>query len=261
MQRHPFDSIRFDRQVRFAGFGQQGQAALARSRILIVGLGGLGSWLAELLARAGVGMLRIVDPDQVEMINLHRQGLYDQQDADGGVLKVIAAQRRLRSIAPDTSIEPIAKRLEPSNVNELAHDVELILDGTDNFATRFLLNDYAVRHGISWIFAGVVEAQGQVMPILPGQSACLRCVYEIPPPEYIQPTAATAGVLGPAVAAVASIEAVQAVRILSGALTPGSAEMIKLNLWTGAIQRLNVSNRRADCPCCIKGRFDFLDRR
>jgi molybdopterin/thiamine biosynthesis adenylyltransferase len=261
MGQEDLNSVRYDRQVRFAGLGPAGQRRLAEGRALIVGMGGLGSWVAELLARAGVGMLRLLDPDQVDLSNIHRQALYSQADAAAATAKVHAAAGRLAEINGQVTVEPFVLRLESDNIARLAGDVGVILDGTDNFATRFLINDYAVRSGTPWVFAGVVGAEAQTMTVIPGRTACLRCVMEAPPPACTEPTCSIAGVLGPAVATIAAIQACEAMKILSGNVDRVSEYLVKLDLWGNTVQRIDVSGlaTRADCPCCGRRQFDYLE--
>ena len=229
--------------------------------MLIVGAGGLGSWAAELLGRAGVGHLRLVDDDKVDLTNLHRQTMYDESDAREGTPKVAAACRRLKQVNADVTIEPIATRLSAGNIADLAAGVDVILDGTDNFATRFIINDYAVKESVPWIFAGVVSAEGQTMTIVPPGTPCLRCLYNTPPPPCVDPSCRSAGVLGPVVAAIAAIEVVEAVKILSGSVDAISPYLLKLNLWDNTIQRIDVARscREVECRCCKQKDFEFLD--
>jgi len=250
---------RYIRQVTFAELGEGGQAALEAGRVLVVGAGGLGSWMIELLARAGVGMLRIVDDDRVDWTNLHRQAMYDEAHAAARTPKAAAAAARVGRINSHCRVEAVEARVTAANVAPLAADADVILDATDNFATRFLLNDVAVKAGKPWVFTGAVRAEGQTMTILPGRTPCLRCLYEDPPPPDREVRAATHGVLGPAVAALASVAACEAVKLLAGAATGGL--LLRVDLWTGAVRSLDLSNaRRADCPCCGERNFHFFER-
>jgi len=249
-------SMRYDRQVAFNGLGEAGQRALGAGRALVVGLGGLGSHAASLLGRAGAGTLRLVDPDRVDWTNLHRQALYTEADARARSVKVEAAARHLREINSEISIEPIADSVSATNIERLAEGMDVILDGTDNFATRFIINDFAVKYDRPWVFAGVLQAGGQVMPVLPRRTACLRCVYESPPDNT--ETCATAGVLGPAVAAVAALMAGEALKILAGQLDRTSPYLTRLDMWDNTVQRIDA-RRRDDCQCCGKRKFEFLE--
>lgn len=252
---------RYQRQMVYAPLGPEGQRRLRAGRALIVGVGGLGSWTAELLARAGVGFLRLVDPDRVDLTNIHRQGLYDEADAAAGRPKVQAAAHRLACINAEVQVEPVAVRLDRSNIADLAGDVHVILDGTDNFATRFIINDCAVKMGLPWVFAGVVGAEGQVMTIRPGGRPCLRCVYDSPPPPCVDPSCRAAGVIGPAVAAIAACQAAEALKYLAGRPGAVSPFLMKLDLWENAWQRVDVAQACAgvDCPCCRRRRFEHLE--
>jgi adenylyltransferase/sulfurtransferase len=251
--------LRYQRQTAFRELGCGGQRRLLESGVLIVGMGGLGSWAAELLARAGVGLLRVVDDDKVELTNIHRQSLYDEADAAAGRQKVVVAAERLKKINSAVVVEPVVARLDADNVQTLARGVHLILDGTDNFATRFLINDYAVKARLPWVFAGVVRGEGQVMTIIPGRTACLRCIYDSPPPAELELRAGNAGVLPTAVAAIASIQAGEALKILAGRSDAVSPHLLRLDLWYNRVQRIDASAAREDCPCCGKGCFEFLE--
>ena len=257
----PDNLLRYHRQMQFAPLGLAGQRRLRAGKALVVGVGGLGSWSAELLARAGVGMLRLVDPDRVEVENLHRQSLYDQPQAERRMHKVHAAAERLRQINPHVAIEPVVGRLDARNVAELADGVDVILDGTDNFPSRFVINDYAVRESVPWIFAGVVAAEGQVMAVVPGRTACLRCLFDTPPPRCADPTCRSVGVLGPAVAAVSAVAAQEALKLLAGQPDAVSGYLLKLDLWANTVQRVDAARAAQDndCPCCKKRYFDFLE--
>jgi molybdopterin-synthase adenylyltransferase len=254
------DLSRYARQVAFDGLGLAGQKALGAGRALIVGVGGLGSWVAELLARAGVGFLRLADPDRVDLTNLHRQGLYDEADAAAGALKVEAARRRLLRVNSGVAVETAALRVDHKNALALAADVGVIVDGTDNFAARFLLNDVAIQTGTPLVFAGCVRAQWQTMTVLPGRSPCLRCLMDGPPPACTEPTCRQAGVIGPAVAAVAAFEAAEALKILAGRSDLVSPYLLKVDHWASTFQRLAWADfRNGDCPCCAKGEREFLE--
>ena len=251
---------RYQRQEQFSAFGAAGQQRLAAARVLIVGMGGLGSWLSEMLVRSGVGQLRLVDNDTVDWSNLARQSLYEELDAQAGHFKAEAAAAVLARINRDTNIETVLARATAENLPDLAEGVDLILDGTDDWTTRFLLNDFAVRSGQPWVFAGAVRMEGQVMAIRPGVTACLRCVMETPPPAEIEAAAKATqqGVLVPAVAAIAAVEAGEAIKILIGHPPAEAGRLIRIDLWDGRRQQLQP-NRRNDCPCCGKRIFDFLE--
>lgn len=250
---------RYCRQTLFAGLGQVGQARLGEASAVLVGVGGLGSWIAELLARAGVGRLRLIDSDRVDWTNLHRQAMYTQADARQAVPKAAAAGARIAQLNADVRVEPIVERLTAANASQLLGGADVIVDGTDNFATRFLINDFALLHAVPWVFGGVVRAEGQVMTVPADRPGCLRCVYpDMPPPETVD-RADTAGVIGPAVATIASLQAAEAMKILAGLPEAIRPHLLKLDLWTNRLQTLELA-AAADpaCPCCVQKRFDFL---
>jgi adenylyltransferase/sulfurtransferase len=254
------DFSRYQRQIMLESLGLQGQRAMAAACALIVGVGGLGSWVAELLARAGVGRLRLVDDDAVDLTNIHRQAIYDQRDAQLARPKVLAAADRLLAINRQVTVEPVTARVGPGNVQSLAEGAGVIVDGTDSFAARFLINDFAVKQGLPWVFAGVVGSEAQTMTIIPGRTACLRCVMESPPPPCLDPTCRSVGVLGPAVAAVAAFEACEAMKILAGRLDAVSPHLLKFDLWSNRMQRVEVVGKaRPDCPCCGQRQFEYLE--
>lgn len=246
---------RYHKQMLFTGVGRDGQQLLAESHVLLVGCGALGCVLADTLARAGVGRIRIVDRDFVELTNLQRQILFDEQDVTDHLPKVIAAERRLRCVNSEISIEPVVADVDWSNIEEFADGVSLILDGTDNFEIRYLINDVSLQTGIPWIFTGCTGSVGQVMPVFPHDSACLRCLMPGPPPPGSTETCDTAGVLGPAVNVVASFQAALALKILTGHSDEVDRKLTIINVWTGSFRQVDVSTLRAtsQCPACFQG--------
>ena len=251
-------SGRFDRQTRFGPLGPEGQERIERARVLVVGCGALGGVLAGSLARAGVGELALVDRDLVDETNLHRQVLFDERHAREGWAKVDAAADTLARIGGPTRVETFATHLDASNVRELARGADLVLDGTDNLATRYLVNDLCVRESIPWIYGGVVGGGGLAMAVLPGHGACLRCLFPEPPPAGTLETCETAGVIGPAVGAIASVQAGLALHVLArpGELAP---RIVEIDAWSGVARSLPAP-RAKDCPACVRGEFPFLDR-
>jgi molybdopterin-synthase adenylyltransferase len=251
---------RYSRQILLPQIGEEGQRALAESRVLVVGVGALGSTIAELLARAGIGHLRLVDRDIVEFSNLQRQVLFDESDAISGTPKAIAATRRLTAVNSGISIEPMVLDLASDNVLALLEEVDLVLDGTDNVATRYLINDAAVKTLRPWVYAACVGVEGRVMAIDPRRGwPCLRCVFPNPPAAGEIATCDTAGVLGPVASIAASFAAAAAIRILVGdeSMTPA---MLAIDGWDGRVRRIELHNaRQADCPCCGSKHFEFLD--
>ncbi len=245
-----------ERQRRFRGIGPDGQAKLQAARVAIVGLGALGSVLAERLARAGVGRLVLIDRDFVEEANLGTQALYTRKDAEERQPKAVAAERRLREIHPEIAVEGVVADLTPENAEELLQDADVVLDGTDNVEARLLLNDVCVKHGVPWVYGSVVEGYGQTMAIVPRRTACLRCLYPEPPPAGALPTCETVGLLATAPAAVASLAATQALRLLAG--RSAIEGLLYLDVWDATWKRLPVP-RRPDCATCGRGRFEFLE--
>jgi molybdopterin/thiamine biosynthesis adenylyltransferase len=251
---------RYSRQMLFEPIGEPGQRALKHARVALIGCGALGSVLANTLVRAGVGHLCIIDRDFIELADLQRQILFDEHDVAANLPKVEAAARKLRRINSAVEVEPIVADLNPSNAEALCTDADLILDGTDNFQTRFLLNDVAVKHDLPWIHGGCVAAEGRVMPIIPHQTPCLRCIWDEPPPPGELPTCDTAGVLASAVNVVASLQALEAIKILTGRLEALNRRLVTFDLWTGHFQAIDMQSAYddGDCCCCKQGRFDFL---
>jgi len=253
--------FRYERQITFLGLGIDGQKKLAASSALVIGVGGLGSWSAELLARAGVGHLRLVDGDVVELNNLHRQGLYSEDDVNSGRPKTQAAARRLKKINSSIRVEAIVDRVTAGNIEGLSAGIDLIVDGTDNFQTRFIINDFCVKHGRSWVFAGVIGSEAQVMAVIPGKTACLRCIYDSPAPPCVEPTCRAAGAIGPAVSAIASLAAAEAIKILAGKTECVSPYLTKFDLWANTIQRIDATAaaKNINCTCCKQRYFEYLE--
>ena len=249
---------RYIRQTRFAPLGPEGQEQLGRSTAVIVGCGALGTVQATLLARAGVGSLRLVDRDYVEVSNLQRQVLYTEADAEAVLPKAEAARRHLLEANSEIAVEAHISDLDASNVEELLGGADVILDGTDNFETRMLINDFAVRDGVPWIYGAAVSGYGIAMPILPGDSACFRCVYP-EPPAGAQPTCETAGVLGPVTSMIGSIQAMEAIKILSGRRGSVRRKIFTADLWAGPIREIAIPPRDADCQTCGRREFVYLD--
>lgn len=251
---------RYDRQARFAPLGKDGQRRLAKARALICGCGALGSVIAETLVRAGVGFVRIVDRDFLELNNLQRQVLYDEQDVADGLPKAVAAANKLRRINSEIQIEPVVADVTHHNIAELAGDVDAIVDGTDNFATRFLLNDFAVKHRKPWVYGGCIGAEGQTMTILPGESACLACLMTDVPPAGTTPTCDTAGIIGPIVNVIASIEAAEAIKILSGRRQAVNHRLTIVDLWDNQLRSVDLKRlyENSDCRVCKHSEFTWL---
>jgi molybdopterin/thiamine biosynthesis adenylyltransferase len=249
---------RYSRQTRFAPLGEEGQARIRAARVVIVGCGALGTVQAEALVRAGVGRLRIIDRDFVEWSNLQRQFLFEESDAAEALPKAVAAARRLARVNSEVAVEPMVADLTAANVEDLFEDVDLILDGTDNFETRFLINDAAVARGIPWVYGAAVGSYGIKLAIVPGKTACLRCVYP-DPPLGAQPTCETEGVLAPVTATVAALQVADALKMLARGADAVTARLTTVDVWTGAIRQLAPPARDDQCPCCVLREFTYLD--
>ncbi|MFH1746712.1 MAG: ThiF family adenylyltransferase [Planctomycetota bacterium] len=251
---------RYSRQILFPPIGPAGQRRLVLSRVALLGCGALGSVLANTMVRAGVGYLRIIDRDFIELDNLQRQVLFDETDIANNLPKAEAAARRLRQINSTVTVEPLVVDFNTTNAETCLGDVQLILDGTDNLETRYLLNDVAIKSGIPWIHGACLGAEGRVMPILPGKTPCLRCIWPTAPPPGSLPTCDTAGVIAPIVNIVASLQAVAALKLLSGHLEDLECNLTVIDAWSGRVHQIDVQNayQQGDCPCCHHGQYDFL---
>ena len=260
---------RYSRQILFAEIGEAGQQSLLESSAVLVGCGALGTALANLLVRAGVGKLRIVDRDFVEPSNLQRQTLFEESDAREALPKAVAAERRLRAINSGVAVEGIVADLGPKNAEELLRGFPLILDGTDNFETRFLLNDAAIHLNVPWIYAAVVASYGVTLTVRPGQTPCLACALESGEPsgtdDASRATAAgaedtcdTVGVLGAAAGVIASIEAAEAIKLLLGKTESVGGRLVSFDVWSGRYQSVRVARNPA-CRACIHHDFRYLE--
>lgn len=251
-------SERYSRQILFPGIGEAGQQKLLKSRVAIVGCGALGSFQAGAFARAGIGTLVLIDRDYLEWSNLQRQWLYEEADAEQSLPKAVAASRALLRINSSMQAIPMVLDLTPGNIGETLDGCDLILDGADNFETRYLINDYAVKHGIPWIHGAAVGSYGLCMAIIPDRTACLKCIYPEPPPG-VQPTCETAGVLGAITSLVASLQVAEAMRLLC--TDSSSNKLTRADVWTGEIRQLTAPARDPDCQCCARREFIHLDSR
>ena len=263
----PDQRDKYSRQILFAGIGEAGQDAILSSSAVVVGCGALGTVAANLLARAGVGRLRIVDRDFVEVSNLQRQTLFEESDAREALPKAVAAERRLRTINTESEIEGIVADLTPRNAAELLSGFSVILDGTDNFETRLLLNDAAISMDIPWIYAAAVGSYGVTITIRPGDSACLACLLESDHPENgngaatgipgVEATCDTAGILNAAAGVIASIEAGEAIKLLAGKPEALNGRLISCDVWAGKFQSIRIA-RNPDCRACARREFTYL---
>jgi len=257
---YPPELARYSRQMLFAPIGIAGQRRLKQASVTLVGCGALGGALANLLVRAGVGALRIVDRDFIELNNLQRQTLFDEHDIAQNLPKAEAAARKLRKINSAVEIEGIVGDVNPGNIVAHCGDADLLLDGTDNLETRYLVNDFAVQQSIPWVFGACLAAEGLVLPILPHQGPCLRCVWEEPPPPGATPTCNTVGILAATVNVVASLAATEAMKILTGHERDLNLRLLAIDVWAGRMRAVNVQSAfdAGNCPCCKQGRYDFL---
>ncbi len=255
---------RYHRQEILPRVGREGQEALREASAAVVGVGALGCAAADHLCRAGVGRLVLIDRDVVDRTNLHRQTLFDEGDAAEGLPKAEAARRRLGAVNSEVQVVAHIADLTARNAEALllaGRPPGVIVDGTDNFDVRYLLNDIAVKHAVPYVYGGVVGTRGMQLTVRPGATACLRCLFEEPPPAGSQPTCDTAGVLGPAVAIVGACQASDALRILLGRGGEIPPTLLEFDLWEGRRRRIDLARaRRSDCPCCARRYFEFLAR-
>jgi adenylyltransferase/sulfurtransferase len=254
---HPLHE-KYSRQMLFAGIGPEGQERLRASRAVVVGCGAIGAAAANLLVRAGVGHVRIVDRDFVEPSNLQRQTLFEEADAREALPKAVAAERRLRAINSDVSVEGIVGDLNASNAEELLAGTSLILDGTDNFETRFLMNDYSVKSQTPWIYAAAVSSHGLTMTIRPGKTPCLACLLESSSGLGMDETCDTVGVLGPIVNLIASLEVAEALKILAGRESALHGRLLSCDVWSGRMQSV-APERNPKCRACVRHDFSYLE--
>lgn len=257
------DLSRYVRQMRYPPLGEEGQRRLSEARALICGCGALGSVLANTLARAGVGRLRIVDRDFLELNNLQRQVLYDEDDVAAGIPKAVAAEAKLRKINSQIAVEAVVADVDHQNIAQLAEGCGVLLDGTDNFETRFLLNDAAIKWGIPWVYGGCIGDDGQTMTILPGETPCLHCLMQDgPPPPGTTETCDSAGILSPIINVIASLEANEAIKILSGNRAATSRTLLVFELWENRFRQIKLDAlATVDCPTCKRGEFPWLEGR
>lgn len=244
---------RFSRQIVLPQLGEEGQRALGRATVVIVGAGGLGSSSAETLVRMGLGHVRIIDPDVVELSNLHRVRAYG--DSDVGRPKVQVLAERLAGLIEGTTIEPVRQRLVPDNALELLGGANVVLDGLDNMEDRYLVNDACLELDLPWVYGGVVATGGLVAPFMPG-GPCLRCLFPEPPANGALPTTATAGIHPSLPALVSGVQVAQATRIVLG--QEMSASLLAMDMWSDDWRVVGLSQRH-DCPACVGGRRDFLE--
>src|SRR5213075_1017403 len=246
---------RYSRQILFSGIGTEGQSRLAQSRILIIGCGALGTAQAESLARAGVGTLRIVDRDFIEFSNLQRQTMFTESDAAERLPKVVAAANHLREINSEIAVEPEIADVNYSNIERLILDCDLVIDGTDNFATRYLINDACVKHGVNWIYGAAVGSYGVTMTIRPKTTPCLRCVFPEAPAAATAPTCDTAGVIMPIINIVAAVQVSEALKLLTENEKDLHGSLMQFDVWRNEWRRISTGTPADNCPTCVLSRF------
>lgn len=252
-------SDRYSRQELFAGIGARGQARIRGARVLVAGAGALGSMLAETLARAGVAALTVVDRDYVEASNLQRQSLYTEADVASGLPKAVAAEARLRAVNSEVTVRGVVADINPRNAAGLFASHDLVVDGTDNFETRFLINDVCIRTGVPWVYGACVGSYGIVLAVRPGETPCLRCLLEELPAPGSAETCDTAGVIAPIVQVVAGVQGAEALKLLAGAadrLLPG---YLLADVWSGDFTVVSLAGRAPSCPACTAARFEYED--
>jgi len=258
----PFDADRYSRQTRFPPLGPDGQAKLAAARVAVVGCGALGSVVAMTLARAGVGFLRLIDRDIPELSNLPRQVLFDEADVAAGLPKAVAAAGRLATINSEISIEPVVADLSAANAADLLGGCDVIVDGSDNFEARFLVNEVACRRRVPWVHGGAIGAEGRVLAIVPGRTACLRCLIPEPPAAGSLPTCDTAGIIGPAAVVVGAVEAAEAIKLVVGAPEAASNRLLVCDLWSNIWRTVDLAPLvAAGCPTCRAADYPWLEGR
>lgn len=251
---------RYSRQIIFPGIGRAGQAKLAKSTVVIIGCGALGTVAAASLARAGIGRLRIVDRDFIEYHNLQRQILFDEDDVRNQIPKAVAAERHLRKVNSSIEIEGIVSDVNYRNIERFTAGADVILDGVDNLETRYLINDVSLKQATPWVYGAAVSSDGMTMNIIPGRTPCIRCLFPSMPASGRVATCDTAGVVSSAPFIIGALQSVEAMKILIGA-EDVSRELITIDVWTGAFQRLQIGDSPSpDCPAC-QGKYEFLEAR
>lgn len=259
-QSSPHDlSNRYARQIAFDPIGAQGQQSLAQRDVALIGCGALGASIAEMLVRAGLGRLRVIDRDFLELSNLQRQMLFDENDVAAHLPKARAAANKLARINSDVRVDAMVASVNCYNIAMLTANCDLILDGTDNLLTRFLINDYCVRDHRPWIYGGCIASEGRVMTIRPGGRPCLRCIFEQPPRPGQMETCTTLGIISPAVNMTAALVVAEALKILTGTESACRRELVRFDLWRNTFERTNIADLDEGCACCGERRFDYLE--
>ena len=252
-------SERYSRQIAFKEVGEEGQEKLARARVTVIGMGALGTVIANNLCRAGVGFMRLVDRDYVEISNLQRQAVYDEKDVEDNLPKAVAAAEYLKKVNSGITLEPVVTDVNAGNIEQLIEDVDLVLDGTDNFEIRFLINEACHKLGRPWIYGGALGGYGMTMNILPGETPCLRCMdFDLPAPGT-QPTCTSAGVLNMITGVIGNLEAAEALKILIGSPKVRKS-LLMMDIWNNTTRYLELK-KSPECPTCAKGLYEFLGTR
>jgi molybdopterin-synthase adenylyltransferase len=254
-------SNRYSRQTAFLGMGESGQKRLRTATVAVMGCGGLGSAAVNMLARSGVGRVVVVDRDRVELSNLQRQVMFDEADALAKVPKVIAAVRAVERVNSEVRVCPLVAEVSPANIEGIIGEADVVIDGTDNFETRYLLNDACVKLGIPWVYGGAIGVAGMTTTILPGETSCLRCLFPDPPPSGTVATSETAGILASTVMTVSSIQWTEAIKILVGDNEHINRDLLAFDLWTNDFVHMVLPPKRPDCICCGQRRFEYLEGR
>jgi molybdopterin-synthase adenylyltransferase len=254
----PSALARYSRQILFHGIGPRGQERLAQSHAVIIGCGALGAMQAEMLARAGVRRLRLVDRDFIEESNLQRQIMFEERDVAERLPKAIAAAQRIARINSEIEVDARVVDVNYTNVEELIHDADVVLDGTDNFETRYVLNDAAVKLGKTWIYGAAVGAYGVQMTIIPHTTPCLRCIFPEAPAPGTSPTCDTAGVILPIISTIAAYQVAEALKILTGQHAKLHGKLLQFDLWEHRVTQIKLDAPESDCPTCAQRQFEFL---
>ncbi len=250
---------RYSRQILFDGIGEVGQQRLLSSRAAIIGCGALGSGQAESLARAGVGRLRLVDRDFVEESNLQRQTMFTERDARERLPKAVACAGHIAEINSEIKTEVEVADATHTNIERFIEGCDVVLDGTDNFATRYLLNDACVKHQVNWIYGAAVGSYGVTMTVRPHVTPCLRCVFEEAPPAASAPTCDTAGVIMPVISVVSAVQVSEALKLLAGKTESLHRSLMQFDVWRNEWRRISMGKPSPDCPSCARRRFDMLE--
>lgn len=251
---------RYSRQVLFPAIGEEGQQRISKTQVAIIGCGALGTVSAEILTRAGIGRLKILDRDFIEESNLQRQGLFTEEDARRGLPKAVAAQHALRALNSEVELEGIVEDVTDANIAALCRGTQVIVDGTDNFETRYLINDFSVRESVPWVYGACLGSYGIAFAFQPGKTPCLQCLFAEPPPAGSAETCDTAGILGPVVHAVAGYQSAQVLKLAVG--QPPAAELFQVDVWNSRARLLPVEGAQDEaCRCCGRREFRFLEGR